>query len=98
MNTCSTCKNPITRNSIECEWCGAVLTSANKVYYLILVDAGRQKLALVKLISDLVGGNLRESKRIVDTKSSIVFTTEDFTKAEIMKNQLENCGASIVIK
>jgi len=98
MNACSSCKNPVSINSAECEWCGSVLTSANKVYYLILLDAGKLKLALIKSIMDLVGVNLREAKRIVDTKNSIVFTTEDFTKAEIMKNQLENCGASIVIK
>jgi len=95
---CPNCKNPVLDNSNECEWCGSVLTSANKVYSLILSDAGRQKLGLVKLIKDLVGVNLKEARRIVDSKNSIVFTTEDFSNAEIIKNKLENCGASIVIK
>ena len=95
---CPNCKNPLQQNASECEWCGSVLTSANKIYSLILSDAGRQKLDLVKLIKDLVGVNLKESIRIVDSKNSIVFTTEDFSKAEIIKNKLENCGASIVIK
>jgi len=98
MNTCSSCKNPITSNSIECEWCGAVLTNSYKDHVLILLDGGRQKLALVKLIMDLIGTSLSESKKIVDSKNSVVLTTKDLKKAEIIKYQLENCGASIEIK
>jgi ribosomal protein L7/L12 len=62
------------------------------------LEGGRQKFALVKLIMDLIGTSLSESKKIVDSKNSVVLTTKDLKKAEIIKCQLENCGASVVIK
>jgi len=81
MNTCSSCKNPITSNSIECEWCGAVLTNSYKDHVLILLDGGRQKLALVKLIMDLIGTSLSESKKIVDSKKFSCFNDKRLKKS-----------------
>jgi ribosomal protein L7/L12 len=95
---CQTCKNPIKTNSKECEWCGSDLANSNKIYSVILLDSRRITATLVNEIRNITGLGLAESNKIASSRNSIVFTTEDFNKAEIIKNKLESCEASIIIK
>jgi hypothetical protein len=75
MNTCSSCKNPIASNSIECEWCGSkipqITTPSQKLkdeldLQILELCRNGQMLAAVKLKKDNSDLGLAESKGYVD--------------------------------
>ena len=64
----------------------------------ILKAAGQSKLAVVKLVKELTGLSLKDSKGIVDAAPKAVKEGVSKDEAEALKNQLEEAGAEVEIK
>ena len=65
---------------------------------VILVEAGGSKLAVVKLVKDLTGLGLKESKDLVDSAPKELKEGVTKEEAEALKTQLEEAGAKVEIK
>lgn len=66
---------------------------------VILKSIGTNKLAVVKLIKDLIGKGLKEAKDLVDAApNSLIKEKISKNDAENLKKQLEEIGAEVEIK
>jgi large subunit ribosomal protein L7/L12 len=65
---------------------------------VILKSGGQAKLAVVKLVKDLSGLGLKESKELVDQAPKPVKTGVSKDEAESIANQLREAGAEVEIK
>ncbi len=65
---------------------------------VILKSAGASKLAVVKLVKDLTGLGLKESKDVVDGAPAPLKEGISKDEAEALKKQLEEAGAEVEIK
>ena len=65
---------------------------------VILTAAGGSKLAVVKLVKDLTGLGLKESKDLVDGAPQAIKEGATKEEAETLKTQLEEAGAQVEIK
>ena len=65
---------------------------------VVLKAAGQSKLAVVKLVKELTGLSLKESKEIVDAAPKAVKEGISKDEAEALKNQLEEAGAEVEVK
>lgn len=65
---------------------------------VILLEAGGQKLAVVKLVKDLTGLGLKEAKDLVDTAPKPLKEGIAKDEAEALKKSLEEAGAKVEIK
>ncbi|MCX6294471.1 MAG: 50S ribosomal protein L7/L12 [Bacteroidetes bacterium] len=64
----------------------------------ILVEAGAAKLGVVKIVKDLTGLGLKESKDLVDGAPKPLKEGVSKEEAESLKKQLEEAGAKVEIK
>lgn len=65
---------------------------------VILKAAGGSKLAVVKLVKELTGAGLKESKELVDNAPSPIKEGVSKDEAESLKAQLEEAGAEVELK
>ena len=65
---------------------------------VILVEAGAAKLGVVKIVKDLTGLGLKESKDLVDGAPKPLKEGVSKEEAESLKKQLEEAGAKVEIK
>ncbi|NLB25118.1 MAG: 50S ribosomal protein L7/L12 [Bacteroidales bacterium] len=65
---------------------------------VILKAAGQSKLAVVKLVKELTGLGLKESKAVVDEAPKAIKEKVSKEEAEALKAQLEEAGAEAEIK
>ena len=65
---------------------------------VILKAAGGAKLAVVKLVKELTGAGLKESKELVDNAPSPIKEGVSKDEAESLKAQLEEAGAEVELK
>lgn len=65
---------------------------------VILKACGASKLAVVKLVKELTGNGLKESKDIVDAAPSTLKEGVSKDEAEGLKKSLEEAGAEVEIK
>ncbi len=65
---------------------------------VILKFGGQSKLAVVKLVKELVGVGLKEAKDLVDSAPKAIKEKVSKEEAESLKAQLEEAGAEIEIK
>lgn len=65
---------------------------------VILKSAGGSKLAVVKLVKELTGLGLKESKEVVDSAPKAVKEGIAKDEAEALKKQLEEAGAEVELK
>ncbi len=65
---------------------------------VILTSAGGQKLQVVKLVKELTGLGLKESKTLVDEAPKAIREKISRDEAEALKNQLEEAGAEVEVK
>lgn len=78
---------------------GAEATVEEKTEFdVILKSAGASKLAVVKLVKDLTGLGLKESKDVVDGAPAPLKEGISKDEAEALKKQLEEAGAEVEIK
>jgi large subunit ribosomal protein L7/L12 len=65
---------------------------------VILKAGGASKLAVVKLVKELTGNGLKESKDLVDSAPSTLKEGISKDEAEALKKSLEEAGAEVEIK
>jgi large subunit ribosomal protein L7/L12 len=77
---------------------GAAAVEEKTAFDVILLEAGANKLAVVKLVKDLTGLGLKEAKDAVDKAPSPLKTGVTKDEAAALKTQLEEAGAKVEIK
>jgi len=65
---------------------------------VILKAGGPNKLAVVKLVKELTGNGLKESKDLVDSAPATIKEAVSKDEAEGLKKSLEEAGAEVEIK
>jgi len=65
---------------------------------VILKSGGANKLAVVKLVKELTGNGLKESKDLVDAAPSTLKEAVSKDEAEGLKKSLEEAGAEVEVK
>ena len=65
---------------------------------VILKAGGPNKLAVVKLVKELTGNGLKESKDLVDAAPSVLKEAVSKDEAEGLKKSLEEAGAEVEVK
>ena len=63
-----------------------------------LSEAGAQKIAVIKVIKEVLGLGLKEAKDLVDAAPSVVKEGMKKEDAETLKTKLEEAGAKITLK
>ena len=77
---------------------GAAAAAEKSTFDVVLVDAGAAKLGVVKIVKDLTGLGLKESKDLVDGAPKPIKEGVSKEEAESLKKQLEEAGAKVEIK
>ena len=65
---------------------------------VVLVDAGAEKIKVIKVVRELTGLGLKEAKDLVDEAPSNVKEGIEKAEAEAIKAQLEEVGAVVELK
>lgn len=65
---------------------------------VVLKSAGNSKLQVVKLVKEIAGQGLKESKQLVDSAPETIKSGTTKEDAESLKSQLEDAGAEIEIQ
>ncbi|BAM99734.1 50S ribosomal protein L7/L12 [Blattabacterium cuenoti] len=68
------------------------------IFNIILKSPGNSKLSVVKLVKEITGKGLKESKDIVDNIPSILKESINKKEAEGLKNKFEEIGAEVELK
>ncbi|WP_341663357.1 50S ribosomal protein L7/L12 [Blattabacterium cuenoti] len=68
------------------------------IFNIILKSSGNSKLSVVKLVKEITGKGLKESKDIVDNIPSILKESINKKEAEDLKNKFEKIGAEVELK
>lgn len=68
------------------------------IFNLILKSSGNSKLSVVKLVKEITGKGLKESKELVDNVPNVIKESIDKTEAEELKKKLEEIGAEVELK
>lgn len=63
-----------------------------------LVDAGAQKIAVIKVVRELTGLGLGEAKGLVDAAPKVLKEGVPTAEANEMKKKLEEAGAKVALK
>lgn len=63
-----------------------------------LTDAGAQKIAVIKVVKEVLGLGLKEAKDLVDAAPSVVKEGLKKEDAEALKAKLEEAGAKVTLK
>ncbi len=63
-----------------------------------LSDAGAQKIAVIKVVKEVLGLGLKEAKDMVDAAPSVVKDGMKKEDAEALKAKLEEAGAKVTLK
>lgn len=63
-----------------------------------LTDAGAQKIAVIKVVKEVLGLGLKEAKDMVDAAPSVVKENMKKEDAEALKAKLEEAGAKVTLK
>lgn len=67
----------------------------NLKYNIILKSSGTSKLAVVKLIKEITGRGLKDSKELVDSVPTTIKESLNKEEAELLKKKFEEIGAEI---
>ncbi len=65
---------------------------------VILVDAGASKMGVIKVVKDITGLGLKESKALVDGAPKPIKEKVSKADAEDIKKKLEDAGAKVEVK
>ena len=65
---------------------------------VVLTNAGQTKMAVIKVVKEITGLGLKESKEIVDGAPKAVKEGVSETEAEEIKKKLEEAGAEVEVK
>ena len=65
---------------------------------VVLVEAGASKMGVIKVVKELTGLGLKESKELVDNAPKTLKEAASKADAEAMKEKLEAAGAKVELK
>ena len=65
---------------------------------VVLVEAGANKMAVIKAVKDALGLGLKEAKEVVESAPKALKEAVSKDEAEALKKTLEEAGATIEIK
>ncbi|WP_185867013.1 50S ribosomal protein L7/L12 [Blattabacterium cuenoti] len=68
------------------------------IFNIILKSSGNSKLSVVKLVKEITGKGLKESKDLVDNVPSVLKESVNKKEAEDFKNKFEEIGAEVELK
>jgi large subunit ribosomal protein L7/L12 len=68
------------------------------LFAVVLLDAGYNKLNVVKIVKTLTGLGLKEAKDLVDKPGSVIRDQLTSSEAEAVKAQLVEAGATVEIR
>ncbi len=77
---------------------GAAAAEVKTAFDVILKSAGAQKLGVVKIVKELTGLGLKESKDLVDGAPKPIKEGVSKEDAENMRKQLTDAGAEVEVK
>jgi large subunit ribosomal protein L7/L12 len=64
---------------------------------VVLHDAGKRKLLVVKTLKDLLGLGLREAKDYADSTPVVITSSASEKQAELFVQELGNSGATVIL-
>ena len=77
---------------------GAAAAEEQSEFTVVLESAGAEKIKVIKAVRELTGLGLKEAKELVDGAPSNVKEGVEKAEAEAIKKQLEEVGATVVLK
>lgn len=77
---------------------GGDAAEAQDAFNVELTDAGAQKIAVIKVVKEVLGLGLKEAKDMVDAAPSVVKEGLKKEDAEALKAKLEEAGAKVTLK
>ena len=77
---------------------GAAAAEEQTEFTVVLDSAGAEKIKVIKAVRELTGLGLKEAKELVDGAPSNVKEGVEKAEAEAIKKQLEEVGATVVLK
>lgn len=77
---------------------GGDAAEEQSVFGVELTDAGAQKIAVIKVVKEVLGLGLKEAKDMVDAAPSMVKEGLKKEEAEELKAKLEEAGAKVTLK
>lgn len=77
---------------------GADAGSEQSLFAVELTDGGAQKIAVIKVVKEVLGLGLKEAKDLVDGAPSMVKEGLKKEEAEELKKKLEEAGAKVTLK
>lgn len=77
---------------------GGTLAEESREFDVVITDAGKTKLMLVKTVKELLDLGLREAKDIVDSVPCIIKEFVGYEEALLLKTALVDAGATIELK
>ena len=77
---------------------GAAAAEEQTEFTVVLESAGAEKIKVIKAVRELTGLGLKEAKELVDGAPSTVKEGVEKAEAEAIKKQLEEVGATVVLK
>lgn len=77
---------------------GATATAEQTTFKVVLKNAGQQKVQLIKVVKDITGKGLKESKDLVDNLPAVIKDGLNQEDANKIKDQLVAAGAEVEIQ
>ena len=77
---------------------GAAAEEEQTEFTVVLKEVGDNKIKVIKAVRELTGLGLKEAKELVDGAPSNVKEGVEKAEAEAIKKQLEEVGATVVLK
>lgn len=77
---------------------GGAAAEEKSAFDVNLVDAGANKIAVIKVVKEALGLGLKEAKDLVDAAPSTLKAGLKKDEAEALKKQLEEAGAKVELK
>lgn len=77
---------------------GAAAAEEKSTFDVELKDAGAQKIAIIKIVKEVLGLGLKEAKDLVDGAPAMLKTGLKKEEAEALKKQIEEAGGKVELK
>ncbi|MFQ6117719.1 MAG: 50S ribosomal protein L7/L12, partial [Candidatus Bipolaricaulia bacterium] len=77
---------------------GAAPAEEKAAFKVVLKSPGQQKVQLIKLVKELTGKGLKESKALVDELPAVIKEGLDEEEANSLKARLEEVGAEVELQ
>ena len=76
----------------------AAAAEEKTAFDVVLVKAGEQKIAVIKIVREVTGKGLQEAKQVVDTAPQVIKSGIAKAEADELKKKLEDAGAAVEVK